>query len=1603
MIQKHRISTNIGVDQKITVELKQDFDVLEILSLKFSQKEIYTSMCSDYGVVCGRVTANNGFGLGNVRVSIFVPLTTEDEDDPVISTLYPYKEVTDKDENNYRYNLLPSRQQHSGHANTGTFPDQSNILEREEVLEVYEKYYKYTVKTNSAGDFMIWGVPIGAQTIHMDADLSDVGCFSLRPYDFIRQGIGVDGFKNKYSFKASEDLNSLPQIISIDKIIQVYPFWGNESLCEIGITRTDFDLTEKGVNIQPKAYVIGGIFTDGGKNAINKGCTPRRKMGRKCDMAAKSGKIEAIRFTSQKDDNHYPRLEVVNLDEDIPDDGGFVLPLEMNMDYVITNEFGENEITNDPNKGIPTSSCYRLRINMNDKDLTRVRFNADYLLPNIREYQTTETVGGTTYQIPDDKSYAFSTNLNDYPAGALSLILNNEGGEYYPQDYFYRFTYNKVYTVSSFQEHYYGTNLLGQIGFANVNDATPGEEEDCGDKLTPPSNFGIKKYTFLLLVADFLLILDYVIKFLTLQFLNIATFFLSWVAETIISISWSDRSFLRHAVTEFQINNQTKLSLINYPECVECSDQASVGGGQSAPVIDYFNGGCSIYDTVYDDSLVTGYFIQDLTNNNKFNGCGSSVSYLPANYRRKYVQTLTSGDVVLSTAIYGEHEQNVPLSRYPYNNGDYNREIRDFSCQRWDYNGGFATQSARSEFYNGVFYIIPGTQTSIRLTKVINEYYRRKRVGKMFCGGIVNYGFIDSWLSGSLYFFQFKAKGVTNAVAKGNEKLIKYCRTLVRFVGNNINRFYYRSAKFSNGNFVPGNLNRATTFVDLGPRDEFIKEICIDRTLDPNCSVSRSIGATSYQDLGDLIGLAINYKMDIRGANANLDMFFTNKGFQNKLGLGDVFDGDVLQLLSINNEVGIDPFDLDNSKYIAYQFNVLDPELYPQVFKNGNAKYGPLPVTLDLKEDGERVRACLNEPTHIGYDGLQVQGRLTESSQRVPFYLWDKGAPGFGPYNEYSDSQSWDYSSVELQPLQGMTYGYNISGIPNDSSDKYLLLPMTYTYSGLTVTGDGTDQIDFDIIEYENNRYKYDLEYPGFTYLWVTGYTQQTASDGSGQIVPTSGILSTRVGPATSGFTYQGITITNGWHQQLWSSSVDFIIRPTFNYYNGNRQILSTPFQFYFGLMAGKTGMDKFVDMFGPKGAFNLLECDTTPPLPLSTITPSPTPTPTPTLTNTPTPTPTPTLNSSGLNTMTGVKSGVTLNLLCSGGGTDVITYFSGTSIQLGEKLYANNNLPNPTPVINGRYFYPTYNTIYVVTGGLGAVTSTEFCPSPTPLEYTIENIWTSDALTSNPTEQDLTYAVLDACNGTSNINSSAGLNGTATMTGWGNNICNALRVYNIPSLILSEVTSNGIIILRQTINDFDGSGGNKTWYRKYQRSLTKDSEDRYYFTPLGGCSECGVEPPPPTPIPQITVNIYGYQSAPYNEDFNNAQLVYQTYIAPNLGSVNTTSSGIKKILTESGSILVTPSVGAGGNLNLGVFKRVENDICDYMEVTANVFASGAFDSDRFNNSAGSLTQQTGCSQQGSIYGITISVSQSIDVYVTFGLPGFWSGIPPLPCLTTNE
>ena len=205
MQKSYRIKTDIGTDKNIRLNINQDFDFLEILSLKLRQEDVYTRFCADYGVVAGRVITNGGYGLPNVNVSIFIPLESMDENDPVISTLYPYKRPDQKNEDGYRYNLLPYVKEYGGHTPTGTFPDREDILTRKEVLEVYEKYYKFTVKTNDSGDFMIIGVPLGMQTIIMDLDLSNIGCFSLRPSDMIRMGLGVASQFNGPMFKSSND------------------------------------------------------------------------------------------------------------------------------------------------------------------------------------------------------------------------------------------------------------------------------------------------------------------------------------------------------------------------------------------------------------------------------------------------------------------------------------------------------------------------------------------------------------------------------------------------------------------------------------------------------------------------------------------------------------------------------------------------------------------------------------------------------------------------------------------------------------------------------------------------------------------------------------------------------------------------------------------------------------------------------------------------------------------------------------------------------------------------------------------------------------------------------------------------------------------------------------------------------------------------------------------------------------------------------------------------------------------------------------------------------------------------------------------------------
>lgn len=440
MPKSYRIRTEVGqnnTNKSINVNIGQDFDFLEILSLKILQSDLYIRKCSDYGVLIGRISVNNGYGVPNAKVSVFIPLSDADENNPIISELYPYKNVTDLNEDGYRYNLLPYQPSYPGHLPTGTFPDRVDVLTNNTVIELYDKYYKFTVQTNSSGDFMIFGVPIGNQTLVVDIDLSDIGQFSLSPQDLIRSGLATELQVDGVNFKTSENLNSLPQIINIIRDVEVLPLWGDEETCQASITRTDFDLTdESNIEINPTAIFMGSLLSTPEKQAQKKSCKVKGKMGSQCSLIAGPGQIRAIRQTIFTDNLGRPALETFNLENNgnvIDDNGTWLTDIPMNLDYVTTNEFGEQVFSNDPKIGIPSTAKYRFKIKWQQSPTLGEPVKRGYfLVPNIRENGWYDS--GFDPADPDPNAFP----INPMPPNGITFSAPNPPLQ--PQSILYSYT-----------------------------------------------------------------------------------------------------------------------------------------------------------------------------------------------------------------------------------------------------------------------------------------------------------------------------------------------------------------------------------------------------------------------------------------------------------------------------------------------------------------------------------------------------------------------------------------------------------------------------------------------------------------------------------------------------------------------------------------------------------------------------------------------------------------------------------------------------------------------------------------------------------------------------------------------------------------------------------------------------------------------------------------------------------------------------------------------------------------------------------------------------------------------------------------------------------
>lgn len=719
MSNSYRIRTKPGVDSSIKILIDQEFEYLEILSLKILQSQIYTRQCSDYGVIVGRVSVNNGFGIPNAKVSVFVPLDSMDENDPVISDLYPYKTLADLNEDGYRYNLLPYKRQHGGHNPTGTFFTREDVLINPSLIEVYDKYYKYNAVTNESGDYMIFGVPVGSQTVVVDIDLSDIGEFSLSPQDLIRMGVTTPSQVAGTYFKASTNLRELPQIVTFNRTLEVEPLWGQPEICNLGITRTDFDLSgEANIDITPTAIFMGSLVSSKEEDYVKKSCKPTLTSGSLCSLVAGPGEILAIRQTSAQDSNGRPILETVDLESGgqvIDENGTWLVDVPMNLDYVVTNEFGEQVISDDPKKGIPTRGKYRFKVKWNQSPSV----SADpikrgyFLVPNIKEYGWTVSGGAHIDPITNNsassankdaaqRSYAFSLDWADY--GKTGTTLGNQmiDDAIKCEDKFYEFQYNKVYTVSQLITQY--RNGWGNWRVIAVKDILDTECSSDNNKF--PTNDAVYRFDLIYFLFNIMMFIFRPILYSLLVTMHIIAFFLLivgpvlaiiaaivvivaivicaiinaiiWVINILGSLSYVDcpdagdiEDVVNKMLNLYKNFTNMKIPNLSYPDCEFC--------------------GCSDGGVIDTNSSNYGPAVVSTQQTAEENGANAvlTVFQLPANYNA--VAPYTTDNTVYESLFAGRSLGSATQANNPLNAGTRAPQLKKVT-------GGVSNQGNDYEF-----------------------------------------------------------------------------------------------------------------------------------------------------------------------------------------------------------------------------------------------------------------------------------------------------------------------------------------------------------------------------------------------------------------------------------------------------------------------------------------------------------------------------------------------------------------------------------------------------------------------------------------------------------------------------------------------------------------------------------------------------------------------------------------------------------------------------------------------------------------------------------------------------------------------------------------
>jgi hypothetical protein len=253
----------------------------------------------------------------------------------------------------------------------------------------------------------------------------------------------------------------------------------------------------------------------------------------------------------------------------------------MNLDYYITNEFGEKVLSYDPTIGIPTKSKYRFKVKWQQPTkLSEQTRRPYYLLPNIKEYGWTGSTfdplfGDATAQKKLASSYYFGLEWSGYTDGFI-------GSDYYErlnevidcEDTFYQFEFNKVYTPSSLIDEYKKGARGRFIGIKEI------DSQDCESTINKfPVNDGFRNFDLIFFVFS---ILFTVLQVVTLPIILIAhlliflyNFFFVVICQLCSLPLIRKLNFCKNLKCDKK-DYTIRLPMITYPDCQTCDCKSEI-------------------------------------------------------------------------------------------------------------------------------------------------------------------------------------------------------------------------------------------------------------------------------------------------------------------------------------------------------------------------------------------------------------------------------------------------------------------------------------------------------------------------------------------------------------------------------------------------------------------------------------------------------------------------------------------------------------------------------------------------------------------------------------------------------------------------------------------------------------------------------------------------------------------------------------------------------------------------------------------------------------------------------------------------------------------